>query len=118
MPTRTGSGLSGASVHACIPTRPGHQGVGALPWTQRSPAKSHLAGRVKWSVRGVVSRALGLMLTGVGAQAADLFHRLSAREIHGQIVNNVIPDDTHWSQHVRPDGPVHSLALSRLRQGT
>jgi len=46
-------------------TRPGHQGVGTRPWTQQSLAKSHLTGRVKWSVRGVVGLALGLMLTSV-----------------------------------------------------
>ena len=55
---------------------------------------------------------------GVGAQAADPFHRLSAREIRAQIIGNVITDDTHWSQHFRPDGTLHAIALSRLRQGT
>jgi hypothetical protein len=65
-------------------------------------------------VHGVV----GLVLTGVGAQAADLFHRLSAQEICARIIGNVITDDTHWSQHVRPDGTLHALALARLRQGT
>jgi hypothetical protein len=65
-----------------------------------------------------VSLALSLMLTGVGTQAADPFHRLSAREIRAQIIGNVITDDTHWSQHFRPDGTLHSIALARLRQGT
>ena len=107
-----------ASVHVCLLTRPGQQGVGARPWTQRSPARSCLAGRVRWAVRGAVGLALGLVLTGVGAQAADPFHRLSAQEIRTTIIGNVITDDTHWSQHFRPDGTLHAIALSRLRQGT
>jgi hypothetical protein len=62
--------------------------------------------------------ALSLVLTGVGAQAADPFHRLSAQEIRAKIIGNVFTDDTHWSQHFRPDGTLHAMALSRLRQGT
>jgi hypothetical protein len=62
--------------------------------------------------------ALGLVLTGVGAQAADPFHRLSAQEIRARIIGHVITDDTHWSQHFRPDGTLLSIALARLRQGT
>ena len=108
----------GASVHACLLSRPGHQGVGARPWTQRSLARSRPSRHLGWAVRGAVSLALGLVLTGVGAQAADPFHRLSAREIRAQIIGNVITDDTHWSQHFRPDGTLHAFALSRLRQGT
>jgi len=65
-----------------------------------------------------VGLALGLMLTAVWAHAADPFHRLSAREIRTQIIGNVITDDTHWSQHFRPDGTLHAIALSQLRQGT
>ena len=108
----------GASVHACMLTRPGHQGVGARPWMQRSPTRSRPSGHRGWAVRGAVSLALGLVLTGVSAQATDLFHRLSAHEIRAQIIGNVITDDTHWSQHFRPDGTLHAIALSRLRQGT
>ena len=107
-----------ASVHACMLARPGPQGTDARPWTQRSPARSRLAGRVRWAVCGAVGLALGLVLTGVGAQAADPFHRLSAQEIRATIIGNVITDDTHWSQHFRPDGTLHSMALARLRQGT
>jgi hypothetical protein len=66
------------SVHACMPTRSGNQGV--------------------------------------GAQAADLFHCLSAREIRAQIIGNVITDDTHWSQHFRPDGTWHAIALNQMQQ--
>jgi hypothetical protein len=65
-----------------------------------------------------VGLALSLVLTGVCAQAADPFHRLSAQEIRAKIIGNVFTDDTHWSQHFRPDGTLHSIALSRLRQGT
>jgi len=108
----------GASVHARRLTRPGYQGVGVRPWTQRSLARSRPSRHLGWAVRGAVSLALGLVLTGVGAQAADPFHRLSAREIRAQIIGNVITDDTHWSQHFRPDGTLHAIALSRLRQGT
>ena len=108
----------GASVHACMLTRPSAPGADARPRTQRSPARGGLAGRVKWSVRGAIGLALGLVLTGVGAQAADRFHRLSAQEIRARIIGNVITDDTHWSQHFRPDGTLHAIALSRLRQGT
>ena len=108
----------GPSVHACLLTRPGQQGVGARPWTQRSPARSRLSGHFGWAVRGAVSLALGLVLTGVGTQAADPFHRLSAQEIRAKIIGNVITDDTHWSQHFRPDGTLHAIALARLRQGT
>jgi hypothetical protein len=108
----------GASVHVCLVTRPGHQGVGVRPWEQRSPAKSRPSRYLGWAVRGAVSLALGLVLTGVGAQAAEEFQRLSAQEIRARIIGNVITDDTHWSQHFRPDGTLHALALSRLRQGT
>jgi len=65
-----------------------------------------------------VGLALGLVLTGVCAQAADPFHRLSAQEIRTKLIGNVITDATHWSQHFRPDGTLHAIALSRLRQGT
>jgi hypothetical protein len=61
---------------------------------------------------------MGLMLTGVCAQVADPFHRLSAQAIRAKIIGNIFTDDTHWSQHVRPDGTLHSIALARLRQGT
>ena len=108
----------GASVHACMLAWPGPQGTDARPWTQRSVARSHLAGRIRWAVCGAVGFALGLVLTGVGAQTADPFHHLSAQEIRATIIGNVITDDTHWSQHFRPDGTLHSIALSRLRQGT
>ena len=108
----------GAAVHACMLTRHGPQGAGARPGTQRSPARSRLAGCVQWVVRGAMGLALGLVLTGVGAQAADPFHRLSAQEIRARIIGNVITDDTHWSQHFRPDGTLHAIALARLRQGT
>ena len=108
----------GASVHAGPLTGPGPPGAGARPWTQRSPARSRLAGRVRWVSHWAVGLALGLVLTGVCAHAADPFHRLSAQEIRTTIIGNVITDDTHWSQHFRPDGTLHAIALSRLRQGT
>ena len=111
-------GFQEAAVHACMRTRHDPRGTGARPGTQRSPARSRLAGRVKWSVCGVMGLALGLVLTGVGAQAADPFHRLSAQEIRARIIGNVITDDTHWSLHFRPDGTLHAIALARLRQGT
>jgi len=62
--------------------------------------------------------AMGLVLTVVYTQAAEPFQRLSAREIRAQIIGNVITDDAHWSQHVRPDGTLQAIVLSRLRQGT
>ena len=108
----------GASVNACIRIRHGPQEVGARPWTQRPPARSRLAGHLGWAVRRAVGLALSLVLTALCAQAADLFHRLSAQEIRTKIIGNVITDDTHWSQHFRPDGTLHAIALARLRQGT
>ena len=111
-------GAQGAAVHACMLTRHGPQGAGARPWMQRSPMRSRPSGHRGWAVRGAVSLALGLVLTGVSAQAADPFHRLSAQEIRAKIIGNVITDDTHWSQHFRPDGTLHAIALARLRQGT
>jgi hypothetical protein len=65
-----------------------------------------------------VDFVLSLVLTWVCVHAADTFHRLSAQEIRAKIIGNVITDDTHWSQHFRPDGTLHSIALSRLQQGT
>ena len=108
----------GASVHAPKLTRPSPPEASARPWAQRSPVRSHLTGRVRWAVCGAVGLALGLLLAGVCAHAADPFHRLSAHEIRAQIIGNVITDDTHWSQHFRPDGTLHAIALARLRQGT
>lgn len=66
----------------------------------------------------VTGIALGLMLTVVYAHAADQFHRLSAREIRVQIIGKVVTDDSHWSQHFRPDGTLQSIVLSQLKQGT
>ena len=66
----------------------------------------------------VTGLALALVLTGVGAQAADPYHRLSAREIRAQIIGHVVTDEAHWSQHFRPDGTLHSIVVSQLRQGT
>ena len=80
--------------------------------------RSRHSGRGRWAVRGAVGLALGLVLTAVWAHAADPFHRLSAQEIRAKIIGHVITDDTHWSQHFRPDGTLHVIALSRLRQGT
>jgi hypothetical protein len=54
----------------------------------------------------------------VGAQAADPYHRLSAREIRAQIIGHVVTDEAHWSQHFRPDGTLHSIVVSQLRRGT
>jgi hypothetical protein len=108
----------GASVHACMLTRPGAPGADARPWTQRSPARGGLSGRVRWAMQRAVGLALSLVLTGVGAQAADPFHRLSAQAIRATIIGNVFTDDTHWSQHFRSDGTLQSIALARLRQGT
>ena len=62
--------------------------------------------------------ALALVLMVVYAQAADPFHRLSAREIRVQIIGKVVTDEAHWSQHFRPDGTLHSIVLSQLKQGT
>jgi len=66
----------------------------------------------------VTGIALGLVLTVVCAQAVDQFQRLSAREIHAQIIGKVVTDDAHWSQHFRPDGTLQSIVLSQLKQGT
>ncbi len=104
----------GASAHACMQTGHGAQGSGARPSARRSPARSRPSGRVGWAVCG----AVGLVLAVVGAHAATTFTRLSAREIRAKIVGKVVTDDAHWSQHFRPDGTLHSIVLSRLRQGT
>ena len=66
----------------------------------------------------VIGLALALVLTVVDAQAAEEFQRLSAREIRAQIIGNVITDEAHWSQHFRPDGTLHSIVVSQLKQGT
>jgi hypothetical protein len=66
----------------------------------------------------VTGIALALVLTVGYAQAAEEFQRLSAREIRAQIIGNVITDDAHWSHHFRPNGTLHSIVLSQLRQGT
>ena len=108
----------GASVHTGMLTRPGSPGANARPRTQWSPARGGLSGRVRWAMHRAMGLALSLVLTGVCAQAADPFHRLSAQEIRAKIIGNVFTDDTHWSQHFRPDGTLHAMALSRLRQGT
>jgi hypothetical protein len=65
-----------------------------------------------------VGLAMSLMLTVVCAHAANTFTRLSAREIRAKIIGKVVTDDTHWSQHFRPDGTLQSIVLSQLRQGT
>jgi len=61
---------------------------------------------------------MSLMLTAVCAHAATTFTRLSARAIRTKIIGKVVTDDTHWSQHFRPDGTLQSIVLSQLRQGT
>jgi len=66
----------------------------------------------------VTGLALALVLTVVYTQAAEEFQRLSAREIRTQIIGNVVTDEAHWSQHFRPDGTLHSIVVSQLRQGT
>jgi hypothetical protein len=104
----------GGSAHVCMLTRHGPQGSGARPRARRSPARSRPSGRVGWAV----SLALGLVLTVVGAHAATTFTRLSAREIRAKIIGKAVTDDTHWSQHFRPDGTLHSIVLSQLKQGT
>ena len=76
-----------------------------------SSARTHPLARV-------TGLALGLVLTAVYAQAADPYQRLSAREIRAQIIGNVVTDEAHWSQHFRPDGTLHSIVVSQLRQGT
>ena len=88
----------GTSVHACLLTRPGQQGVGARPWTQRSLAKGRPSKRLGWAVCGAMRLALGLVLTGLGVQAADPFHRLSARR--ARRVRRALTRDTP-----RPVGP-------------
>jgi hypothetical protein len=65
----------------------------------------------------VTGLALALVLTVVYAQAAEQYQRLSAREIRAQIIGNVITDEAHWSHHFRPDGTLHSIVLSQLKQG-
>jgi len=80
----------------------------------RGPRKDHTRQAVWWAV-GV---ALSLVLTVGGVHAADTFHRLSAQEMRAKIIGHVITDDTHWSQHFRPDGTLHSIVLSQLKQGT
>ena len=62
--------------------------------------------------------ALGLVLTVISTQAAEQFQRLSAREIRAQIIGKVVTDEAHWSQHFHPDGTLHSIVVSQLRQGT
>src|SRR5262249_19926452 len=66
----------------------------------------------------ITGLALGLVLTVTYAQAAEQFQRLSAREIRAQIIGKVVTDEAHWSQHFRPDGTLHSIVVSQLRQGT
>jgi len=61
---------------------------------------------------------LTLVLTVVYARAAEEFQRLSAREIRAQIIGNVITDEAHWSHHFRPNGTLHSIVVSQLKQGT
>jgi hypothetical protein len=66
----------------------------------------------------VTGLALALVLTVVGAQGAEEFQRLSAREIRAQIIGNVITDEAHWSHHFRPNGTLHSIVVSQRKQGT
>jgi hypothetical protein len=56
----------------------------------------------------VTGLALALVLTVVGAQGAEEFQRLSAREIRAQIIGNVITDEAHWSHHFRPNGTLQA----------
>ena len=78
---------------------------------QQAPARSYPLLRV-------TGLALALVLTVVNTQAAEEFQRLSARAIRAQIIGNVITDEAHWSHHFRPDGTLHSIVVSQLRQGT
>ena len=94
--------------------RPSIQPLWTQPWGHRAPDGNGLSGHAWWAV----GLALGLVLTVVCAHAADTFHRLSAQEIRAKIIGNVITDDTHWSQHFRPDGTLQSIVLSQLKQGT
>src|SRR5262252_5237881 len=66
----------------------------------------------------VTGLALAVVLTVGYAQAAEQFQRLSAREIRAQIIGSVVTDEAHWSQHFHPDGTLHSIVVSQLRQGT
>src|SRR5262249_59460181 len=66
----------------------------------------------------VTGIALALVLTVVYAEAAEEFQRLSARQIRAQIIGNVITDEAHWSHHFHPDGTLHSIVVSQLKQGT
>lgn len=61
---------------------------------------------------------MGPCADGGNAQAADLFHRLSAHEIRAQIIGKVVTDDAYWSQHVRSDGMLPAIVPSQLKQGT
>ena len=76
-----------------------------------SSARTHPMARVT----GLV---LTLVLTVGYARAAEEFQRLSAREIRAQIIGNVITDEAHWSHHFRPNGTLHSIVVSQLKQGT
>jgi len=87
---------------------------GAQLWVHRALDGNGLSRHAWWAV-GLV---LGLVLTVAGAHAADQFHRLSAQEMRAKIVGHVITDDTHWSQHFRPDGTLQSIVLSQLKRGT
>jgi hypothetical protein len=78
---------------------------------RHAPARPHLLARI-------TVLALALVLTVVYAQAAEEFQRLSAREIHAQIIGNVITDEAHWSHHFRPNGILQSIVVSQLKQGT
>ena len=42
----------GASIYTGMLTRPGSLGVDTRPWTQRSPVRGGLSGRVRWAVHG------------------------------------------------------------------
>src|SRR5215510_12765437 len=66
----------------------------------------------------ITGLVLGLVLTVTYAQAAEQFQRLSAREIRAQIIGKIVTDEAHWSQHFYPNGTLHSIVVSQLRQGT
>lgn len=66
----------------------------------------------------IAGLTVALVLTVGYIQAAEEFQRLSAREIRAQIIGHVITDEAHWSQHFRPNGTLHSIVVSQLRQGT
>ena len=118
LPTPTGSGLSGGLCPR-VPAKQAWSAGGGRSALDTAAAGEELSRRARQVGRawGRGPRA-GPRAHGGGRPGGRPFHRLSAQEIRARIIGNVITDNTHWSQHVHPDGTLHALALARLRQGT